>query len=831
MQATGLNPLLVVVRKVFPNDQPLYDAYYTRYMQVRKEMKDAKPPPQVLTEREAANWKSLSEINDRRVELQRYVNRKILPKSPEELTIGDKVILMRHLILCLFTYQPAIRNDYSECPIVRFDDIKTPDARILMSGPGNYLLEFAKDQFRLILKDFKTAKHHGPTEIDMSTRPVGPRAVADEIQGLSNVGLYAIPVRMFWNKKEGRKDADFPHKYAHITTPELWKHSNDEAMRQVKDANGIAILTRPSRLFVVDIDVSSKDNKKPGIELWNRLIKEYGEPQTLKAQSGSDKSDEKGRKREDDVRTSKAKVDLLNLALRIMNHYFAIVRSTKAVYLETIYWRDANGQLEPEETIHRSGRDFSEVCRNFQLQSLSGKSKEVAKFWESDSRRREYDRIVFEPDPSKGSSRHFNLFSGLKFKPLDCRLTESELVECEEQMPKLMWHLRNILCDGSKERFDYNLCWMAHALQKPWRKIGVALVFRSGQGCGKSVLWDFFGRMILGAIYYLYCNEIEKIIGKFNSLAANRLLIVLDECGSWGGAYRMNDRIKSLITQETTCMERKGQDPISVDDKSNIVFTTNNYWPVKREADDRRYCCQQVSNAKMGNKKYFDELVEELEKPETAYHLHRYLSSIEISNWNPQKMPVTAWGEGLKEHSIPPHVNMMQALLENGCFHPSLETWVASTDIKRTYDTFLLQLDIKEDRHTDVNVLMRSLNAIFNMKPAARSIQGVRTHKGWWFSPQGAICEALHRGKLLSSTVEWVDTWQRLDYTEDEEGPWMTDPKALQELVNASKGSKELRQSAAEQKCSFCSNHHGWVVRRNEEGHIVTRESKKDKPS
>jgi hypothetical protein len=71
-------------------------------------------------------------------------------------------------------------------------------------------------------------------------------------------------------------------------------------------------------------------------------------------------------------------------------------------------------------------------------------------------------------------------------------------------------------------------------------------------------------------------------------------------------------------------MERKGQDPISVDDKSNIVFTTNNFWPVKREADDRRYSCQQVSDAKMGNKQYFDELVEELEKSETAYHLHRY---------------------------------------------------------------------------------------------------------------------------------------------------------------------------------------------------------------
>ncbi|GAQ86179.1 hypothetical protein KFL_002740170 [Klebsormidium nitens] len=648
-------------------------------------MDEARPPPQQLTVQEAANWKTFDQINERRVELQRYVNRRILPQKPEDLTIKDKIILIQHLILCLFTYQPAVRNDYSECPVVRHGDIKTTEARELMSSSKNYMVEYEKDQFH------------------------------------ESVG--------------------------------------------------------------------------------------------------------KQKSKEDDERTKRAKMHLHDLTLQIMNHYFAVVRSTKAVYLKTIYSRDANGKLESDETIHRSGRDFLEVCRNFQLESLPGKNKEVARFWESNPKRREYDQIVFEPDPSKGSPRHFNLFSGLRFKPLDHKLTEAEFMECEVQMPKLMWHLRNIVCDGSNERFTDNISWMAHAVQKPWRKVGVALVFRSGQGCGKSVVWDFIGREILGAKYYLYCNNIDTVIGKFNSLGANKLLITFDEAGNWGGAFRMNDRMKSQITQETTCLERKGQDPISVQDKSNLVFTTNNYSPVKREADDRRYSCQQVSDTKMGDKEYFDALVEELEKPMTAYYMYRYLSSIDISDWNPQKMPITAWGEGLKEHSIPPHVNMMQALLENGCFHPSLETWVASADIKRTYDTFLHQMDIKEDRHTDINLLMRSLNAVFKMRPQARSIEKVRTHKGWWFAPQGAICEALHKGKLLSSTVEWVDTWQRLEYVEDKEGPWMTEPTALQELVDALGRS---RKTVADQKCSFCSNRHMWEVRRGEDGKVQTRERPED---
>lgn len=38
MQATGINPLLVVARKVFPNDKSLYDSYYKRYTDVRKLM-------------------------------------------------------------------------------------------------------------------------------------------------------------------------------------------------------------------------------------------------------------------------------------------------------------------------------------------------------------------------------------------------------------------------------------------------------------------------------------------------------------------------------------------------------------------------------------------------------------------------------------------------------------------------------------------------------------------------------------------------------------------------------------------------------------------------
>jgi hypothetical protein len=170
MQARGINPLLVITRKVFPDDKLMYDRFYNWYIEVRKLMDKSRPPSQQLTPREAAKWKSLEQINQRRVELQRHVNRKILHKKPEDLTDDDKIVLFRNLILCLYAYQPAVCNDYSDCPIIRFEDTKTMEAHNIMAGTGNYLLEIAKGQFQLILKNFKTVKHHGPTSIDMSTR-------------------------------------------------------------------------------------------------------------------------------------------------------------------------------------------------------------------------------------------------------------------------------------------------------------------------------------------------------------------------------------------------------------------------------------------------------------------------------------------------------------------------------------------------------------------------------------------------------------------------------------------------------------------------------------
>jgi hypothetical protein len=168
-QATSISPLLVIARKLWPSDQRTYEALFKRYTAVRKAMEDARPP-QHMFEREAKNWKSLDEINQRRVELQRKINRSIAPKKPEEVTVGDKVTLCCYLVLCLYTQMPAIRNDWSNLSIVRFEEVGSTAARELMAGSRNYLLEYAKGTCRLHLNSYKTDKKHGPQVLNIPVR-------------------------------------------------------------------------------------------------------------------------------------------------------------------------------------------------------------------------------------------------------------------------------------------------------------------------------------------------------------------------------------------------------------------------------------------------------------------------------------------------------------------------------------------------------------------------------------------------------------------------------------------------------------------------------------
>jgi hypothetical protein len=106
---------VMIIAKDHLRDMALWKVYFDRHEDIRKAREALKSPLQQMTEHEGANWKTLERITKKREELQRRVHRLILLKQPANITMGDRIDLIRHLILCLYAYLPTLRNDYSNC--------------------------------------------------------------------------------------------------------------------------------------------------------------------------------------------------------------------------------------------------------------------------------------------------------------------------------------------------------------------------------------------------------------------------------------------------------------------------------------------------------------------------------------------------------------------------------------------------------------------------------------------------------------------------------------------------------------------------------------------
>jgi hypothetical protein len=130
----------------------------------------------------------------------------------------------------------------------------------------------------------------GPNQgaLPPASKALGPRGIREKIMRLRDGGLYAIPVRVDWNLKTSKKESKFPCTWGQIIDPQSWYESINAALLQQADANGVAILTGPSGLYTIDVDIDANNPKKlPGIDLWNRLINIHGKPDTLRARTAS----------------------------------------------------------------------------------------------------------------------------------------------------------------------------------------------------------------------------------------------------------------------------------------------------------------------------------------------------------------------------------------------------------------------------------------------------------------------------------------------------------------------------------------------------------------
>lgn len=112
---------------------------------------------------------------------------------------------------------------------------------------------------------------------------------------------------------------------------------------------------------------------------------------------------------------------------------------------------------------------------------------------------------------------------------------------------------------------------------------------------------------------------------------------------TFGGYTRQACRLKGMVTESTISYEAKGKDAVTIPSRLNLVFTSNNTFPVKIESDDRRYFVLATENSNANDCAVLGRLAPLMRdrSNDTAELFYRWLMSRNLTGFEPRAFPRT----------------------------------------------------------------------------------------------------------------------------------------------------------------------------------------------
>ena len=303
------------------------------------------------------------------------------------------------------------------------------------------------------------------------------------------------------------------------------------------------------------------------------------------------------------------------------------------------------------------------------------------------SKRSEFDAVTFKPgappviEKEQDGRIHktLNTYAGFSVSP--------DHVDSAAKCSHYLAHIHDNIAGRDDELYKYILDWMASGVQHPEDPGRSALSLRGVPGCGKGVFVLGYGRLF--GQHFLHATHREHVTGKFNAHQAETCLIFVDE--ALYAEIASDAQILKTMTSETTkLLERKGIDLIQIDNFSRLVFATNEEHPIQIEHDDRRYPAIYVKeNEAFANetdpivkaekrKAYFAPIIEQLDNGGREALLELLLDR-DIRNFNAEAIPETAERKQQKLQSARAGDQVIIEFAQEGCLPGALNKrpWIA----------------------------------------------------------------------------------------------------------------------------------------------------------
>jgi hypothetical protein len=265
----------------------------------------------------------------------------------------------------------------------------------------------------------------------------------------------------------------------------------------------------------------------------------------------------------------------------------------------------------------------------------------ISALWMAWPGRVELEGIGFYPGSDKHPPRvpkgYRNLWAGLEIEP---KAGDWSLYRT---------HLRDNVCGGNDDHFNFLMDYLAHAVQKPQEKPGCAIVLKStAEGSGKSMLLEFL-RSIFGR-HAFTASKADHLTGRFNGHLEEVIIFGVEEA-IWAGNPAANSVLKDLITAEHIAVERKGMDTKTAPNYTRLIFSSNEDWVIPAGTHGRRYFVLEFEHEHANDKAYFDPIYDQMQhRGGIAAMLHELMNR-EIRS-NLRNPPTTAGLLRQREHSL-----------------------------------------------------------------------------------------------------------------------------------------------------------------------------------
>lgn len=274
--------------------------------------------------------------------------------------------------------------------------------------------------------------------------------------------------------------------------------------------------------------------------------------------------------------------------------------------------------------------------RRLEMISATNRPNEVINDFFNNPQTPVYKNIAFSPLPQPMDT--LNLWIG------------STILPNQGGWLTVMQFLRDVICSGDQNAYDYLICYIAHAIQMPEEKPGIMVVLLGGEGIGKGTLEQIL-RKIFSATTLLV-SDVNSVVGRFNACLERAYIVFMDEA-LFKGDIRLTERLKSFVTSQHIQIEEKHQPERTIESYHRFFSASNAKHFAQIDSDNRRMFYLKVSEQFKGNTKYWDSLYNAIENGEVEAMTYD-LMKLDLSSFDVRNRPESTELLAQKIESLPP---------------------------------------------------------------------------------------------------------------------------------------------------------------------------------